>query len=74
MHYVSLDWILNEQSKVRSKMSHLLTMISSARIIMEACKNTIENDESLPDLDISMPFVMEPCFMPAGLNYKKRKR
>lgn len=62
------------ESKIRNKISHLLIIILSARIIMEACKDTIENDELLPGLGISMPAVMETCFIPAGLNYKQRKQ
>ncbi|EPB87065.1 hypothetical protein HMPREF1544_06182 [Mucor circinelloides 1006PhL] len=61
------------ENKIRSRMAKLLTMIFSARIIMENCRDVIDDDESDTDLGKFRSAVMEPCFVPVGTNYKKRK-
>jgi hypothetical protein len=62
------------EPKIRSEMPDVLTMILSSRMIMEIAKNIIDDDESKPCLGREVPVVMEPCFIPAGVNYKKRKQ
>ncbi|GAN11820.1 hypothetical protein MAM1_1042d11429 [Mucor ambiguus] len=61
------------ENKIRSRMAKLLTMIFSARIIMENCAYVIDDDELDTDLDKFQPVVMDPCFVPVRTNYKKRK-
>lgn len=62
------------ESKIRSRMTPLLTMILCARIIMEDCQMVIDNDESAPSLGRDQPLLMEPCFLSSVLSSKKRKQ
>jgi len=62
------------ESKIRSRMTNLLTIIMAARTIMEQCKDVVDDDESQPSLDRFQSVVMEPCFLPGVVNNKKRKQ
>ncbi|KAL9539817.1 hypothetical protein PS6_011040 [Mucor atramentarius] len=62
------------ENMIRGELPALLTMIMSTRIILENCKQMLDNDDSKPVLGRRKPVVMEPCFVPAGINYKKRKQ
>ncbi|KAL7309983.1 hypothetical protein PS15m_010797 [Mucor circinelloides] len=54
------------EKNIRSHMAKLLTIIFSARIIIESCRDVIDDDESNTDLGKFRSTVMEPCFVPVG--------
>ncbi|GAN10042.1 hypothetical protein MAM1_0315d09576 [Mucor ambiguus] len=61
------------ESKIRTRMATLLARIMAARIIMEQCQDTIDDDDLEPSID-RYQYVMEPNFVPVGLTNKKRKQ
>ncbi|GAN07761.1 hypothetical protein MAM1_0174d07264 [Mucor ambiguus] len=71
--FIAVEYPLQE-SEVRKELSAVLTMIMSGRIIMEEAKKTLDDDESDVVLGRTKPVVMEPSFIPTGINYKKRKQ
>ncbi|KAF1797345.1 hypothetical protein V8B55DRAFT_1386974 [Mucor lusitanicus] len=62
------------ESKIRTRMASLLTVIVAARSLMEQCKDIMDDDESEPSLYGHQPVVMVPSFVPVGLPSNKKKR
>lgn len=69
--FLSVEFPITE-NMIRLELPALLTMIMSARIIMEGCKEVLDNDDSKAVVGRSKVVVMKPSFVSSVVNYKKR--